>query len=143
MLGCIQPMSSPMMNRTLGFACGEPGACGCDCAKLDKLAAAVAMPKLTRPSESFLSSTELAGMGSLLCYHDPAQGRPPAAGHRSDHACPERRQSAIEARIGGLILSGLRAGQFGAGCGALKIGSSTETETRHVGNVSGQSPGSF
>src|SRR5262245_1737297 len=88
MLGCIQPMSSPMMNRTLGFACGEPGACGCDCAKLDKLAAAVAMPKLTRPSESFLSSTELAGMGSLLCYHDPAQDRPPAAGHRSDHACP-------------------------------------------------------
>src|SRR5262247_897639 len=26
MLGCIQPMSSPMMNRMLGFGCAETGA---------------------------------------------------------------------------------------------------------------------
>ena len=25
MLGCIQPMSSPMMNRMLGFCCAEAG----------------------------------------------------------------------------------------------------------------------
>jgi hypothetical protein len=26
MLGCIQPMSSPMMNRMFGFSCAEAGA---------------------------------------------------------------------------------------------------------------------
>src|SRR3954451_22989136 len=29
MLGCIQPISSPMMNRMLGFCCVPDGCCAC------------------------------------------------------------------------------------------------------------------
>src|SRR3954471_17572539 len=47
MLGCIQPMSSPMMNRMLGFCC--------DCwAKAGASVAAVAAHSAARPSQANL-----------------------------------------------------------------------------------------
>src|SRR5215510_14442173 len=46
MLGCIQPMSSPMMNRMLGF-------CSC-CAAAGALAAIAATSEASKPNQEFL-----------------------------------------------------------------------------------------
>src|SRR6266478_7652729 len=45
MLGCIQPMSSPMMNKMLGFCC---------CAAAGALAAVIATNDASSPRKSFL-----------------------------------------------------------------------------------------
>ena len=55
MLGCIQPMSSPMMKRMLGFFCSCPTACD---------AIVTAASAANRPTEIFLivfSYVTLAG----------------------------------------------------------------------------------
>src|SRR5271165_2990753 len=48
MLGCIQPMSSPMMKRMLGLAC-------CCCAAAGVLATITAVDNASRPSQIFLA----------------------------------------------------------------------------------------
>src|SRR5271166_4059258 len=48
MLGCIQPMSSPMMKRMLGFAC-------CCCAAAGMLATVTATNNASRLSQIFLT----------------------------------------------------------------------------------------
>src|SRR5262249_50219690 len=49
MLGCIQPMSSPMMKRMLGFAPCEVWACGWGCATAGRL---IAIPSATPVSQA-------------------------------------------------------------------------------------------
>src|SRR5215831_12553779 len=48
MLGCIQPMSSPMMKRMLGFAC-----CCCCCAAAGRLTTILAATSAGRASHGF------------------------------------------------------------------------------------------
>src|SRR5271166_809843 len=50
MLGCIQPMSSPMMKRMLGLAC-------CCCAAAGVLATVTAADNASRPSQMLLAIT--------------------------------------------------------------------------------------
>src|SRR5262249_48724324 len=80
MLGCIQPMSSPMMKRMLGFAC-----CCCCCAAAGRLAARPTATNATRAGQSLRMSfmedlltfrlgtgraTEQPHMGSLYCRRE-------------------------------------------------------------------------
>ena len=67
MLGCIQPMSSPMMKRMLGFCC-------C-CAAAGRLAAVTAASDANRPSQMYLATLMLelprsaARDGPAACAH--------------------------------------------------------------------------
>src|SRR4030095_781501 len=62
MLGCIQPMSSPMMKRMLGFCC-----CCCCCAAAGALAALAATNDASRPRQNFLVTL----MASFLIFGCP------------------------------------------------------------------------
>src|SRR5262245_26955091 len=75
MLGCIQPMSSPMMKRMLGFACcccccaccccgRGGGSCCCCCAVAGRLAAIPAATNAGRASHNF----RMAFMEDLLTF---------------------------------------------------------------------------
>ncbi len=78
MLGCIQPMSSPMMKRMLGFCC-------C-CAAAGALAAITATNDTSRPRQNFLVRL----MASFLIF-----GCPNWAGSRR----PRRRFGAMMSNI--------------------------------------------
>src|SRR5262249_45085612 len=67
MLGCIQPMSSPMMKRMLGFCCG------C-CAAAGVFAAITAPDSASRPRQKFL--VMLMDLFSIVWL--PEMGRQPA-----------------------------------------------------------------
>src|SRR5262245_8178997 len=67
MLGCIQPMSSPMMKRMLGFCCG------C-CAAAGVFAAITAPDSASRPRQKFLAI--LMDLFSSIWL--PEMGRQPA-----------------------------------------------------------------
>src|SRR6187399_62575 len=58
MLGCIQPMSSPMMKRMLGFCC---------CAAAGILAADIAAIEANKPSQMYLAM--------LMGWFPPAAAR--------------------------------------------------------------------
>ena len=79
MLGCIQPMSSPMMKRMLGFCC-------C-CAAAGMLAAIMAANDANRPSQIYLailmlvSSVRLPVRADSLC--PTALSMPHARRHRN------------------------------------------------------------
>ena len=64
MLGCIQPMSSPMMKRMLGFCC-------C-CAAAGVLAAVIAAIEASKPSQIYLTMLMLDLLPRL-----PVTGRQP------------------------------------------------------------------
>src|SRR5262245_42905580 len=61
MLGCIQPMSSPMMNRMLGFLC-----CGC-CTTADFTAGGINIKSKMPTNETFLKLTFISLFP--LCRH--------------------------------------------------------------------------
>src|SRR5262249_47437946 len=72
MLGCIQPMSSPMMKRILGFACCCCCCGGCCCADAGTLAVTTAHGANT-PSQQFLVMIIFAS--SVMAARDgPAAG---------------------------------------------------------------------
>src|SRR6516162_11121845 len=68
MLGCIQPMSSPMMNRMLGFRC-------CGCAAAGKLAAVRGTNDASSPRKNFLV-TRMACFLNSGCLNRAGSRRP-------------------------------------------------------------------
>src|SRR5215813_8559846 len=68
MLGCIQPISSPMMKRMFGFCC-------CSCAAAGTLAAVTATNDASKPIQNFLVIL-MARASSVRC---PKRGRQPSA----------------------------------------------------------------
>src|SRR5580700_8428137 len=83
MLGCIQPMSSPMMKRMLGFAC-------CCCAAAGVLATVTATNDANRASQMPLALTIIY----LLAVFSARDGsRQPAPKLRSQRPLPMWKQS--------------------------------------------------
>src|SRR5262245_16149945 len=68
MLGCIQPISSPMMKRMFGFCC-------CSCAAAGTLAAVTATNDASKPLQNFLVIL-MARASTIRC---PKRGRQPSA----------------------------------------------------------------
>src|SRR4029453_17933232 len=64
MLGCIQPISSPMMKRMLGFCC-------CCCAATGALATTAAAATANRPSHNFRMNFMFKPPGHELFEDDP------------------------------------------------------------------------
>src|SRR5437870_3438709 len=69
MLGCIQPISSPMMKRMLGLAC-------CCCAAVGVLAAVTAANDTNRPSQMFLAVLMVRFLGVGCPRRGPAAFAP-------------------------------------------------------------------
>src|SRR5262249_61216011 len=102
MLGCIQPMSSPMMNRMLGF-CGCCGCCcaccccgwacrccGCACGCCRCCAAAGMLAAVTTAKEASAPSQMVLIMLFISSTRLPETGRQPAPDSFSegDEPCP-------------------------------------------------------
>src|SRR5262245_23158757 len=81
MLGCIQPMSSPMMKRMLGFCC-------CCCAAAGTLVAVTATNGASKPRQNFL----VILMTYLLTLEAARMG--PAA--RARLVAPKSRRGVVE-----------------------------------------------
>src|ERR1039458_4186739 len=64
MLGCIQPMSSPMMKRMLGFC--ELAVCACACA-LVKSPASKKLEMASAPTATFRTPAPKSMMNLLTC----------------------------------------------------------------------------
>src|SRR5262245_56585414 len=103
MLGCIQPMSSPMMNRMLGFPWG------CCCANAGALAAPTAT-NASRPSQAFLVMLNprffqmTARAGPAVC----AQGSSFIVGRRTTTAHRGRQHPWVAQGVGASSAGALR-----------------------------------
>src|SRR5262249_41062971 len=71
MLGCIQPISSPMMKRMLGFDCG------CCCARAGKPASTTNVNGANRPIAAFLNIMALPSDRNCSASKRPGGGVKP------------------------------------------------------------------
>ena len=65
MLGCIQPMSSPMMNRMLGLASAGAGAVIFSCATAEATIPAWPKPKVTAAAKTVTANARLSSVLQL------------------------------------------------------------------------------
>src|SRR5271166_5466725 len=90
MLGCIQPMSSPMMKRMLGLAC-------CCCAAAGMLVTVTATNNASRPSQMPLAMTIINLLMMFSVRYGPLQ---PAPILRLRQPRPMRKQSQPYDKLG-------------------------------------------
>src|SRR6516164_1618472 len=91
MLGCIQPMSSPMMKRMLGFRCC---CCACCCAAAGTLAAVMGTNDASSPRKSFL-------VIRMACFLAPGDGHADVRRDGCNHYCVVRLGSPCARAMGG------------------------------------------